>query len=163
MTDSEAHALYEAAWQAHCNGCNDEALRILERAIAMATCDKVKSVYLATKGGFLNRNQQHTQAVDACTEAVALEPNNFHAFIELGIALMRLHRYKAAAEALQSAAALRCDYSVLTVLAKVQLLSSNPSAARASAEKALELNPSWDEAQAMLDAARNAEARDNIE
>lgn len=156
MAKTTVDSLYEAAWQAHRNGRQDDAIALLERAIELTTCETVKSYYLATKGGFLCRNERYTEAIVACTEAVSLKSSNFYALTQRGLAHFKMGDYGSAANSFESAARIRPDPIVLTMLANAQL-PIDPSAARASAERALALSPHWEEAKTVLDAARKAQ------
>lgn len=156
MAEIEMDKLYQAAWQAHTNGRHEESMSLLEQAISIATCAKVKSTYLTVKGGFCFQHNDYEEAVAACNEAILLVPNNYYALTQMGLAQMKLCAFASAASYFERAAKIRPSHNVLTMLAKSQL-PTDPSAAKESAIRALELEPSWSEAKLVLEAAEEAE------
>ncbi len=140
-----ANSHFQSAWKAFKSGDSTGALSYLDTAVSLASDAATKSAYLATKGGFLNRLGLPERAIVLCEEAVTLVPKNYHAWSQMGLAFLRLERYEDAARCFSEVVRLQPNHGLYTLLARAQV-EFDPMAALKSAEKALELQPSWDEA-----------------
>lgn len=152
MTESEAHELFRSAWSAYDDGKSRDAISLLENAISGTTNHKAKSVYLATLGMFLEETNELERAATVCKEAIDLVPKNADAHTQMGIVKLKLGDDKAAAHYFERSAALSPTPEIWTFLGRAQL-SSDAVAAKASALKALALDPEWEEAKSLLIAA----------
>ena len=108
--------------------------------------------YWVSKGHFLRQWLKFGRAEDAIRKAIAINPRACYAWSELGLLFKDRRLFKEAADCLSQSVQLRPDFATYTVLADVEL-SFDPSAALRDAEKALELNPSWEEAERIRDIA----------
>lgn len=143
--DEVAHSHFVAAWAAFKSGDWWEALSRIDEAIELTSDSTAKSVYLATKGGFLNRTDSCDRAIPFCEQAVELEPKNYHAWGQAGLAFLKLGKYEDAARCFNEVANLQPTCAAYTLLAKSQL-AFDPASALQNAEKALKIEPSWHEA-----------------
>jgi tetratricopeptide (TPR) repeat protein len=153
QSEEIANSHFQSAWNAYRDGSFVVALSHLDAAVRLASNSATRSVYLTTQGGFLNRLGLPDRAIIVCEEAVSLVPGNYYAWSQLGLAFLRLKRYEDAARCLSKLIELHPDHAGYTLLAGAQL-HFNPQAALQSAEKALEIDPSWEEALGICELAK---------
>ncbi len=151
--DNEAHVRYRQACAAIDNDELESALEHLQIAVKLASSSSARSVYITLQGGVLRRLGRFDDAKLVLKEAVSEVATNAYAWRELGLCNVKLEQYKDAANCFQRAIALSPDYSTYTMLANAEL-AFDPKSALFHAEKALELEPGWDDAIKVLDAAR---------
>ena len=131
-------------------GNHSDALCLLEQAIELRPRDPILLVY---RGRVLHALARFGEAERSFREALHIDRGLCYAWSELGLLLMDCKRFEEAAECLQESANLKRDFSTYTVLANVQLAFDAHSALM-NAQKALELNPNWDEAAEVRDEAK---------
>jgi tetratricopeptide (TPR) repeat protein len=117
--------------------------------------------YRVSRGMFLRQWLRFDESEHEIREAIKLAPSASYAWSELGLLYIDrgFHEhsrfFEQAAEYLRKSSQLRPNYSVLTVLARVELMF-DPETALLDAQRALALNPNWDEAMQVREAARAA-------
>lgn len=148
----EAYSLYEASCTAAKRGDIAGALAKIERAIALYP----RPVYFTIKARFLRRGGRTDEALVEAQRSVDLDQENSHGWTMLGLLYEDREDYVTAGKCFSRSAEIEPNYSVYTLLASVQL-KYDTQAAVLSARRALELNPDWEEAQNILEAAESAE------
>ena len=109
--------------------------------------------YWVTQGNFLRKWSKFQRSEDAIRKAIEINPAASYAWTELGLLFKDCELFEKAANCLRKSVQLRPESSAYTVLANVEL-TFDADAALSDAEKALELNPGWDEALQVRDAAK---------
>ncbi len=95
------------------------------------------------------------ESEDAIRKGIDLAPCGSYAWTELGLLLMDRKLFKKAADCLRKSVQLRPDFNTYTILAAVEF-TFDVDAALLDAERALEINPDWDEAMQVRDDAQKA-------
>ncbi len=147
----EAQKFLDRSWDSADNEDYHSAISLIEHAIAL---DPNNSIYHATKARYLYDSDKLEEAIVAAMMALELEPDNIHAWLILGLVEERRENFEESAYYYLKASDLKEDYNIYTLLAGVQY-KYNPKLAIASATKALQLNPDWEEAINLLNLARN--------
>ena len=131
-------------------GNHADALCLLEQSLEIDPKDPLLLVY---RGRVLHALARCAEAERSFRDALEIDRSISFAWNELGLLLRDCSRFEEAAECLRESAKLRPDFNTYTVLAGVEM-SFDLRAALVDAEKALELNPNWDEAIQVRNAAR---------
>lgn len=117
---AEGNAAYEKAE-------NDKALAAYDRAIAL---DAKNPDFHLARGRTLARLQRHDEAVDACSKALELGPNNAAALIDRGHYYINLHQVDRALVDLTRAEAMKSEeYALFYHLALARYLAGEFAAA----------------------------------
>ncbi len=133
----------------------DSAFALLNRRIAKTDSDSEKSVLLTFHGNFFRQLKRYKEAAKSLSEAVAIRPKNWIALALLGRTSMESKNFDRAITRLRNASKLApidTHASLFTLIAISHLYSGRPSAAKDFAERALDIDPEWEEAQAIRDA-----------
>lgn len=136
-------------------GNHSDALNLLERALELKPKDPLVLVY---RGRVLHALARYGEAEKSFRDALNIDGNLCYAWNELGLLFEDRGFFEKAADCLTRSVQLRPDFNSYTVLAKVELMF-DVDAALSDAEKALELNPGWDEAIQVRDAAKERGAQ----
>ncbi len=137
----------------------DEAEESGDFAKAVEQMDKALQLrpdfapYWVSQGNLLRRWSKFERSEDAIRKAIEISPSASYAWTELGLLFKDREFFEKAADCLRRSVQLRPDFNTYTVLADVEL-TFDADAALLDAEKALELNPGWDEALQVRDAAK---------
>jgi len=142
-TGKEAQQLLRRAWDAADKADLAGALREIDRALELRP---KQTRYWATKGSFLREMGRLDEAEAVLRKAIELDERNFLAWTELGQAYESKGLFEKAAFCLERSVELEPDFNTYTLLANVQLAFDAEAAIR-NANKALELNSEWDEAE----------------
>ncbi len=110
-------------------------------------------LYWTTKAQFLLDLKRYSESEQAVSNALELDPGNATALFAQGLIELKSRRFRESAEAFLIAAEISPTHQTYTMLGGVQL-ELDPHEALRSAEKALELEPDWDEAQTVLSEAK---------
>lgn len=145
-TKELAHEFYKRAWDEEGNDNLNEAVSLMNKALAL---DPARSVYWATKGQFLMQLSDYDGAETAARKSVDLKPRNHHGWSLLGEIYSNMKAFDKAAQSFKAAVNLKPDYGTYTMLAAVEVECDLTSAV-VHAKKALELNPDWFEAEKVL-------------
>lgn len=140
--------LYDAAWDATDRGDYESALEIIDRLLEERPDS---AAYWVTKAGFLEDAGDPETAESAARQALRLNPRNEHAWSLLGRLLAGRGLYKEGLECFKRSLGICEDFAVHTLTAALQIQIDNLEAGAAHAQRALELNPSWEEARLLLD------------
>lgn len=145
----QAEIHHAAAWKAAESGAWVDAISEIDAAIQQSNGAK----YWAVKGDFLREMKQFAESEFAIRKALEIKPSADYAWAELGLLFKERELYEEAATFYERSVKLRPDHCVYTLLANVQL-AFDPHAALANAERALKLEPGWEEAIAIREAAK---------
>lgn len=155
----EAQRLLDKSWDSADAEDYCSAINFIEQAILL---DPNNSIFHTTKARYLFDSDKLDDAFVAAMAAIELEPDNFHAWLILGIIERRRENFEKSAYYFGKASDLKEDYNIYTLLASVQY-KYDPRLAVISAKKALQLNPDWEEASRLLNIALNKLEKENIE
>jgi len=133
----------------------EKAIEELDKAIQLSPS---ATVCWTAKGEFYYELGKFKESKKAFKTATELAPERSLTWAGLGMAKMKLKEYKSAAQNLRKAVNLQPDFNLYTILANVEL-TFDPELALADAEKALELEPNWDEALKVHKAAKQLIAK----
>lgn len=122
-----------------------------------ATAQSVAELYDA--GVKARLEQRFTEAIDLLQRAIALQPTNSDALVQLGLARLATNDLDGAADAFNQALAIAPDYHDARVgLARIAWRKGDLDGARAYAEQVIAAQPGNAEAQEILAAVNKAQA-----
>ncbi len=132
------------------DGMHAEALDLLERALEIKPSDPKALVY---RGSVFHALGRYHEAEQSLRDALEIDRSITHAWNELGMVMESIGLFERAASCFEQSAKISPNTSVLTMLASMQL-AFDPQKSVHNAERALSIDPTWDEAQAVRDAAK---------
>ncbi|MEM8884223.1 MAG: tetratricopeptide repeat protein [Planctomycetota bacterium] len=148
--ESPAGRLTVRADDLYDEGRHDEALDLIEQALRL----RPRSVALETRRGReLHALGRYAEAEQVVRAALRINDRFVHAWNQLGMQYMDQGYFEKAAFCFQQSADIAPNESVLTGLANCQLVF-DPAAALENAERALAIDPTWEEAERVRDSAR---------
>ncbi len=142
----QAFAYFKDARKAEEQNCLEEAIRLVRKATSLRPS---VSYYWAMEGQILKNSGKHEEGIVAAEKAIELEPETSQYWTLLGLCKVALGRYEEAASAYKRSIELEEDFGTYTLLAAVECEFDDEQAI-IHAERALELNPDWDEAKNIL-------------
>ncbi len=131
------------------HGKHKDALCLLDQAIEIEPEDHIILVY---RGRVLASLERYDEAEHSFRRSLEIRDDLVYAWNELGFLLKDRERYEEAAECLRTSVSLEADYNTYTMLASVEMMFDKV-AALSNAQKALKINPDWDEAIEIRDEA----------
>ena len=144
----------DAAWDALDAGNGKKALREIDKAIEFAHESRSANCW-AVKSRILHELEDHRAAEDAAWNSLRLDEMCFRAWMSLGLISSDEHQFMKAAFCYKKAVEIEEDFGTYTMLAAVEEMF-DPESAIKHAKKALELNPDWDEAEKILEGAKES-------
>lgn len=144
--------LHKQACAAEEEGGHDTALLLIDQAINL--CPKA-TVFRTTKSLFLLDAGKLQEAEDIARQSVQINNKNYFGWQLLAKISMDRGEFGEAIKYLKKFVRLRDDYSAHTILAALEADVDRISAIE-HAERALELNPDWDEAKEVLAGLRKS-------
>ena len=148
--NDEIREIYILACKNLDEGNTEEALRLIEKVVELAPNS---SKYWSAKGEFYYEIEDYSIAETAAKRSVELNRKNYFGWLILAHCAFDQHQFQKAAEYFKKYLEFKESYSVYTLLAAAEL-EFDPRSAYDHAKRALELNPDWDEAQAILVSAK---------
>ena len=146
----KAYDLFQESWKEAEKNEMQLALELINEAIEISPrC----SLYWTTKAQFVLELGNLEEARSTAQVATDLDSGNAHAWALLGEVHGLLGQSESAASCLLEAVRLEPDHVNYTLLASVQA-EYDPEAAMQSAQKALQINPNWDEATRIVAVSR---------
>lgn len=130
-----------------------EALRCIDEAIRLSPSD---TAHWSAKAQYLKNSNEYSEAKMAAERAIEINSENYHAWSTLGLINVQTENYEEAALCYKRSLERKEDAAVYTLLAAVEY-EFDVESAILHAEKALALEPDWDEAIAVLKAAKEKE------
>ncbi|HSR69458.1 MAG TPA: tetratricopeptide repeat protein [Acidobacteriota bacterium] len=143
---TKAHPYLERANSLFDQARYDKALAEISKATALAP---EVWLYHFAEGNILLKMGRLEDARKAALNALKLKAADSDSWLLLGVIEKALGNFRASAKAYSKSAELHEDPSVLTMLASVQA-TFDLGAAKQSAQRAVELDPDWDEAYKAL-------------
>jgi tetratricopeptide (TPR) repeat protein len=131
-------------------GNHSEALALLERALEFNRMDKMVLVY---HGRVLTALRRYDEAEHSLRAALGVDGTFSHAWNQLGMLNEDQGKFEKAAFCYEQSVKSAPTVEILTMLANVQS-AFDPQKAADNADRALSIDPNWDEAQAVRDNAR---------
>ena len=155
MVDSkvkkQVRDLYHRALKEDDNQNHEEAMKLIDQAIALMPSD---TALWSARAQFRYDKKDYADAEVDAESAIERDEKNLHAWGLLGQIKAHTGHFEEAAACYKKSLQLSEDKGLYTLLAAVEYEFDLPSAIR-HARKALKLDPSWDEAQKILDAAQD--------
>jgi tetratricopeptide (TPR) repeat protein len=137
------------AWLLADQNDTDGAICLVDEAICLRpTWPECRVI----KGRFLLDAKRFCEAEASLREAIHIDEMDFYAWLELGFVFYDQELFEKAAFCFRKSAQINPHYSVYTMLANAEL-AFDTEAAKADAQRALDLNPDWDEARRIRDTA----------
>lgn len=149
--------LFRAAGQLEARGDLEGALAQVSRAVEL---EPESPVCWAAKGQVLFRMGRLDAAEHACRKAIELDDRAYYAWTELGFVFEEQELFEDAAFCFGKSAKLQPTASLFTLMANVELTFDVRAALR-HAQRAITLDPDWQEAWMVRDAALEAMAEDD--
>ena len=134
---------HRRAWNMKKDGDLDGALQEIERVLQLRP---ENTLLWTNKGAFLRDMDRLDEAEQALVRALEQDKRNFFAWTELSQVYESKELFEKAAFCLEQSVEIKPNFTTYTMLANVQLAFNSESALR-NANKALKLNPKWEEAE----------------
>lgn len=144
---SPADELILDAWDELNLGNTDEAVAKGEAALELDPDDWYVNSSL---GLFFRERQEMEKSLHFCQRGVELAPEMSLAWTTLATTQLERERFKEAAEGYAKAVELKERPSTYTLMASAKINMDDFEGAIEAAKRALELDPEWDEAEALL-------------
>lgn len=136
---------YQNALSAERSGNLEQALTEISKAFQSMPQPVSNVKLLVSKSDILRQLQRYDEALVLAREAAELKPEAFEVWLLLAMIFFDTGKYEEAAAHYKKTIFLKEDFSFYTSLANAEIVF-DPKAALEHAERALELNPAWDEA-----------------
>jgi tetratricopeptide (TPR) repeat protein len=147
-----ADDLYSLALEKHNKHLHDDALSLINQAISLNPSD---TKLWSLKGSALRDLERFSEAESVIRTAIDKNQRNHHAWCLLGIIQKDNGEFEKAADSFKKSLRLRKDVGTYTLLAAAERRFDLISSIK-HAQNALELDPEWEEAKAILKSAREA-------